>query len=536
MIIALITAICIIPFMAEWFAAPKATTEGATQPDVTRSKVHYILVPLMGLIVYGTCVALTSRIWLGLAGSVFFYGIITAVSNKKYEVLRDPFNAHDFDNLRNLYIYPEFYISYIGWPVLIAVISAFTGLLWLAVQAEAPIVYFADYPQYLNWAASIAVWLLIVRFLRGIAGMFFTEEKAAKNGINIKLHEDIMRFGLFPTIMLYRILIKQLCDKPDLRNRVVTINTKPDVDPADIIVIQGESYFDLRRLFLQIPDNIKKDWPALTALEKAGVQTGRLSVPAWGAYTMQTEFSFLSALPNSVLGIDKINPYMRLAQAPITTIASALRRAGYKTICLHPAKKEFFRRSDVIPNMGFDEFVGLEAFSQAPKYGKYISDDALADEIDNIVNSYKALHNKPIFVFAITIESHGPWAPGRLATHLDEEQLTGQNPTGDRAFALYQQHMENLLALYKRLTLNAGKAALSSPRTVALYSDHMPALDPVFKKYGFNDAQVDYLLWSSHQKTQPAGQLYIENFAEIVLQEAGLEPDIPDARNANPFL
>lgn len=516
----LVTAILIVPFAAEWFAAKMPAAKSG---EIKRSAAFYWLTPLLGIIVFASFAAVTARPLMALAGSLLFFGGLTAVSNKKYEVLKDPFNAHDFDNLRNLYIYPEFYISYVGWPVLLLIIALFGTGIGLSVYFEPPFAFYAAWPPYAGWAGILVAWFVFLRIVRQIATSYFNETTAPRFGVTLELQNDVARFGLFPTVLLYRLLLKAKIDKVELRERPLTATASQDT-LNDIIAIQGESYFDLERLFKCLPDGAQQAWKPVRALEKAGVHTGRIDVPCWGAYTMQTEFSFLSALKNDTLGIDRINPYMRFSQKQVSTIARALKDAGYRTLCVHPAKKEFFRRSDVMPNLGFDDFIGLEAFEGAAIYGKYIGDAALADKIDAIVKEHHATSQQPLFIFAITIESHGPWAEGRLARHLDEKTLIRNNPTGDGEFARYQKHMENLLRFYERLS--TGSTA-ERPRTVALYGDHMPALGTLFNEHGFDDKRVDYLLWNSNKPVTPKNDMCIENFGDMVLAEAGLTLNQP---------
>ncbi len=124
-----------------------------------------------------------------------------------------------------------------------------------------------------------------------------------------------------------------------------------------------------------------------------------------------------------------------------------------------------------------------------------------------------------MFIFAITIESHGPWANGRLKAHLDETELLKTNPTGDAEFSLYQQHMENLISMVRSLSVDSNS---QKPRVVAMYGDHMPALGPLFCKHDFTDIPTDYLLWNSEKPATKPNNLAIEDFAKIVIQDAGL--------------
>ena len=81
---------------------------------------------------------------------------------------------------------------------------------------------------------------------------------------------------------------------------------------------------------------------------------GRLAVPAWGANTMRAEFAVLTGVPESELGYDRFNPYYALARVPLESQVWRLRRAGYRTICLHPFDRRFFRRDLAMPALGFE--------------------------------------------------------------------------------------------------------------------------------------------------------------------------------------
>jgi len=92
--------------------------------------------------------------------------------------------------------------------------------------------------------------------------------------------------------------------------------------------VQSESFFDPRLLHRGIADGVLGNYDALRA---AGA-SGRLAVPGWGAYTMRTEFAFLSGIGANRLGVHRFNPYRRFARQPISTLAWYLRTIGYRTV------------------------------------------------------------------------------------------------------------------------------------------------------------------------------------------------------------
>ncbi len=137
---------------------------------------------------------------------------------------------------------------------------------------------------------------------------------------------------------------------------------------------------------------------------------GRRRVTAWGANTLRTEFAFLSGIPDEALGVDRFNPYLKYCNKPVWTVASYFRSVGYRTVCIHPFHKSFFRRNRVYPHLGFDEFIDIQEFNESDKLGTYVSDAAVTRKIEEKL----AESERPLFIFAITMENHGPWRPKRI--------------------------------------------------------------------------------------------------------------------------
>ncbi len=174
---------------------------------------------------------------------------------------------------------------------------------------------------------------------------------------------------------------------------------KPAAVP--IIIVQCESFFDARRLSPAIPPELLAGFAACCA---SSAQFGRLIVPGWGANTMRAEFAVLTGIPESELGYDRFNPYYALARTPIESHVWRLRRAGYRTICLHPFDRRFFRRDLAMPALGFEHFLGRETLG-GPRTPPYYADPDLARDILRIVDR----EGPETFLFAITMGNHGPW-------------------------------------------------------------------------------------------------------------------------------
>src|SRR5260370_1403776 len=106
---------------------------------------------------------------------------------------------------------------------------------------------------------------------------------------------------------------------------------------------------------------------------------GRFGVPGWGANTMRTEFAVLTGIPESELGYDRFNPYYGLARVPLESQVWRLRRAGYRTICLHPFDPRFFRRDLVMPALGFEQFLARQELG-SPRPPPFFPDPELSGQ------------------------------------------------------------------------------------------------------------------------------------------------------------
>ena len=162
----------------------------------------------------------------------------------------------------------------------------------------------------------------------------------------------------------------------------------------------------------------------------------------------------------------RFNPYRRFARSGVATIASALKARGYRTLCIHPYPASFFARDRVFPELGFDEFVDLGYFAAAERQGPYVAD---AEVTRRIV----AALGPRMFVFAITMENHGPY-------HLE----------GDDELAVYLGHLRNADRMIAEV------CGAMREGVFCLYGDHVPGLPRAY-----DDPRTDYLIWSNKGMT-----------------------------------
>jgi hypothetical protein len=297
---------------------------------------------------------------------------------------------------------------------------------------------------------------------------------------------DSARFGPIATLMIHGILAR---GQREARRRTVLASAAPSIDLSasggPVVVVQCESFFDARRLH----DGITRELvPSFEACARKSVQWGRLGVPSVGANSVRTEFAVLTGLPESAIGFDRFNPYQGFARQPVASLASKLRAAGYYTICLHPFDRAFYGRDRVMGQLGFDEFIGLEGFTAARKVGLYTADVEVAHRIADIVQS----HGPKVFVFAITMENHGPWQKRESG---GETVATGLPALPAEADLL--EFLRSVRNSDRMVHILADALASQAGATLAFYGDHLPSFPSAFAALGFTQRDTDYLVWRS---------------------------------------
>jgi hypothetical protein len=276
------------------------------------------------------------------------------------------------------------------------------------------------------------------------------------------LDADCARYGLPATIIAYALRWRHEPPPPETGGDVSLGQSSP---PPVVVVVQLESFIDPTRL----------GGPALPLMETIRTRAsrhGRLTVPAHGAYTMRTEHAVLTGREPESLGFGRYDPYLTNGGDEPASIARRARAAGYATAFVHPFHRDFFHRAEVMRRFGFARLVMEEDFAGAPRIGPYIGDEALAARILAEVEAAAT----PVFVFAVTMENHGPWKPGRLDGI-------------DDPLAQYLHHVAHTGRAVEQLIAGLeGRDAI-----LCVYGDHAPSLPTC--RPGFGDTATEYAVF-----------------------------------------
>ncbi|WP_090805897.1 LTA synthase family protein [Paraburkholderia tuberum] len=444
--------------------------------SVTRSSLRRPPVALMLHLaalaaVTAGCIALTGRPLFSMGVAFVLIGLLAVVGNAKYASLREPLVFSDLSLFSQVFSHPRLYLPFLGFGKLIIVLVGI-GAAAGAFIAERPVALRQRWAEAVVALICLPVCIALSRRLP----------------LTLQPFSDQRRFGFFSASAAY--LINGLSSAQRRAFTRAEGNSpfsvgRPDVHP-DVIVIQSESYFDARRLGECVSG---EPYAHFDRAKRESFEQGELSVPAWGANTMRSEFAMLTGLTSVELGYARFYPYMFVRRA-CASLAGYFRRGGYRTVALHPYHANFFGRRRAFAHMHFDRFLDIEHFESASRVGPYVGDLAVADKLIALL---QASDDKPLFAFAITMENHGPL---HLET-VSPGESSSRHTLGDDArwldLTAYLRHVENADAMIGRLTdYLRGR---NRPTVLCFYGDHVPAMSSVFDALETEPTNSDYFIW-----------------------------------------
>ncbi|MCW2312497.1 LTA synthase family protein [Rhodoferax antarcticus] len=428
--------------------------------------------------VFVVLVLALGRPWFALAAELALLLLVVLVNNAKVKSLREPFVFQDYEYFTDAIRHPRLYIPFLGWGNAAAVAVGFTVAVVVGLWLE-PV------PKD-RWAWSGQ--LGAITMLAGLAALLLLVGHRAQLVATFDPVRDVQKLGLLASLWRYGWAerVMPALGSPFAGTTNALASRLASAELPHLVAVQSESFFDPRSLFLGIRDDVLAEFDQL---KDQALAHGRLTVPAWGANTVRSEFAFLSGIDAATLGVHRFNPYRKLVHSGVPTLASYLKQLGYRTVCVHPYPASFYRRSQVYPLLGFDEFIDIRSFSQGQRVGPYTGDVAVAQKIADILKNATG----PVFVFAITMENHGPL---HLETPNEDDVANLYNqkpPPGCGDLTIYLRHLRS--ADQMAAMLKATLAATARPASLCWYGDHVPIMELAYQALGEPDGQTEFLIW-----------------------------------------
>ncbi|WP_232631115.1 LTA synthase family protein [Methylobacterium sp. Leaf118] len=412
------------------------------------------------------------RPWLACASCLLTFAILAAVDRLKRRVIGEPPVFSDLALLAQVPRHPELYYTRsltdprMAGPLLLGIAAVAA---WYAIEPAAlPESAGARIAAILGLPVALATLVLATRTPPGRVWI-------ARRFPRPDLSGDVARAGIAATMMGYALRRRDEAGaataggdtQGDSGGDAARFSAPISEGRGDeiVVVVQIESFLDPVRLG-------GPPLPALERVRREAAQYGRLAVPAHGAYTMRAEHAVLTGCEPESLGFGRYDPYLARGGDEPTSLARRARAAGFATLFVHPFHPDFFDRTRVFRRLGFDRLVTEADFAGAPRIGPYVSDEAVAERI-----LAEVAGGGRRFVFAVTMENHGPWKPGRL-------------PGIATPLAQYLHHVAGSGRAVERLIEGLrGRRA-----TLCVFGDHAPSL-PECRPRPEGPVETDYAVF-----------------------------------------
>ena len=413
------------------------------------------------------------------AGTISVFVIFTGISRAKFQFIREPLLFSDialvFDVFKHKDIFYATWLNVIFWIVAPLYVFGASALFMIFEPSILPAtMQLEDVAGFIALTASPCL-LLFVRAYRQrmsliVQKMFGTDD----------IRTIVMRLGTFTAIAYHyqmwlgrqrQVTAARPVENPEGFATEGDRLSDEKAGPPLCVVWQSESFVDMRHFGVS---DVKL--PHLDELRQRAAEWGRLDSIFEGGYTLRTEFSVLSGLSPAQIGPDASYPYLRAKDYSEVAWPNWFRRHGWSTHFVHPYDRKFFARHRAMPHLGFETLTMLDAFDHDHRVdGHYVTDRKLTDRVLSLSDGCTS--EKGQFIFAASMENHGPWLPGRFGS-------------ADTALDIYLGILGRSDAALGHLASQLDQ--LERPVWLLFYGDHVPILksfaDP------FPDHRTDYLV------------------------------------------
>jgi phosphoglycerol transferase MdoB-like AlkP superfamily enzyme len=302
-------------------------------------------------------------------------------------------------------------------------------------------------------------------------------------------------------------------------------NEKPN-----IIVVMNEAYSDLSVIGdFEASEDYMPYFRSLYGSENT--ISGNVHVSVLGGNTANTEFEFLTGDTMAFLPLGSI-PYQQFLTEELPALPQILKDCGYTTTALHPYNSNGWRREEVYPLFGFDEFLYNGTFTYKKRLRSYITDESAFKEV---IRAYEEKDEEgPFFSFLVTMQNHGGYAK---EWNDFERTITVKGREDDKLSRI------NAYLTLLKITDDAYRELISyyenvDEKTIILmFGDHQPHMETSFltELYGkdYNSLtqeemalryQTPFVLWANYDIEEEEHVEISANYLSTLLMDvAGLE-------------
>ena len=292
------------------------------------------------------------------------------------------------------------------------------------------------------------------------------------------------------------------------------VSSDTDVYP-NIIFVQLESFFDPTEVeWLGLSED---PIPNIRNL-MANYSTGYFKVPSVGAGTANTEFEVLTGMSMRYFGPGEYPYKTIMKKTTCESAAYALENFGYATHALHNNGGNFYSRSEVFANMGFDSYTSKE-FMNILSYTPmgWAKDEILIRYIDQALDSSE----QQDFLFTISVQGHGSY-PQEKVIEDPEIQVTSVKDESMRyAWEYYVNQQHEVDEFVGDLIEDLEKRG--EPTVVVFYGDHLPTMNleasDLANRYLYS---TEYVFWDNIGLSKKDQNIFAYQLTAEVMNQIGL--------------
>ncbi len=303
-------------------------------------------------------------------------------------------------------------------------------------------------------------------------------------------------------------------------------NIGKDFFAPNIIVVMNESFSDLK-----IIDNDLEEsnyMPFCNSLTENTIK-GFAFASTFGGGTANTEYEFLTS--NTMAFIPGTVPYQQLVNKKSYSLVGLLKNRGYSTIAIHPYGKEGYNRYKVYSQLGFDQFMSIEDFTNPDlERNLYVTDEESYKKIIEVFEQHKMKEN-PVFIFNVTIQNHSGYetgffgkdvitVPGYEGVFPDLEEYLTLVKKSDEAFSMLVDYFRNV----------------DEPTVILIFGDHQPKISDDFYTTMFSKPfsewtleeiqkryQVPFIIWTNYDIEEKKDIITSMNYLSgLLFRETGI--------------
>ena len=266
----------------------------------------------------------------------------------------------------------------------------------------------------------------------------------------------------------------------------------------NLIVIHAES---LQTIAMKQEFNGKEVTPNLNKLASEGIFFNNFYSQVGVGTSSDAEFTFSTSMMPSSNGTVFVNYYDR----EYVTIQKLLKEKGYYVFSMHGNDGNFWNRSAMHKNMGYDIFFDKDNYVIDETIGLGLSDKSFFKQSTEIIKNIKNSYDGPFYAHLITLTNHTPFSDVDLMDEFDTTikvningQIIERDYINGTVLGNYFRSVHYEDDAIGEFILELDKEGLLENTVIVIYGDHDARIGEEYYNYFYNyDPYTDTVLNSN---------------------------------------